>query len=382
MQFSEIEAGLPHVLSESCGEPMSVIAVERPPAAPRADQPWLAVKYGPADADDIHGVAKLGVTTQDRVIDVIVKVNPVHGIGETLIPWICDTYGVDLPAPYATFHSAREVVGTGARESNVYDLSVTMPELMALLPPYFGTITAHGERALLLGDISPIRGMDAGGAVDHWSSDHIDAALRAIAAVHAASTDIADDVVWLPPRTDAATFAGDSGLWRGMLDDAAARFPDIVTPEVVAHRTALIDTAGEWYAAKDAMPTAITHNDFNQRNVGFDADDRVVALDWEITRRDSPQRDVAELLTFLLDPAVGVDTLEHHAEQHRAALAANGVPIDRDAYRAALAADLRCEAIDRVGMQMIFAAAFDLPYVPRINRTVDRLVELTRPWLR
>ena len=381
MQFSEIAAGLPHILSDVYGEPSTVVDIERPPPVPHDDQPWLAVKYGPMDDADVHGVTPLTVSTPQRVVDLVVKVNPVHGIGETVIPWICDTYDVELPAPYATFHSTREVVGTGARESNVYDLSVTMPELMTLLPPYLGTITAHGERAVLLGDVSPLRGMDAGGSVDHWSGEHIDAALRAIGAVHAASAAVAAELAWLPPRTDTDTFTSDDGLWRAMLTDASHRFPDIVTPEVVARREATIATAGAWHPAKDAMPTVLTHNDFNQRNVGFDADDRVLALDWEIARRDSPQRDVAEMLTFLLDPAVDYDTLHHHAAQHRAALSANGLTLEEDAYLAGLAADLRCAAVDRVGMQLLLAAAFDLPYIPRINKTIDRLVQLSEPWI-
>ena len=381
VQFSEIAGGFPHVLSEIYGEPLTVVGVDRPPPVSHADQPWLAVKYGPADTDDLHGVTPVTVTTTDRVVDLIVKVNPVHGIGETLIPWICDTFGVELPAPYATFHSAREVVATGARESNVYDLSVTMPELMALLPPYFGTITAHGERALLLGDVTPLAGLDAGGAVAHWTSPHVDAALRAIGAVHAASTPVADGLAWLPPRTDATTFAGDAELWQALLADATRRFPDIVTPEVAASRARLIETASDWYRAKEPMPTVLAHNGFNQRNVGFDADDRVVALDWELARLDSPQRDVAELLTFLLPPDVSYETLDHHATQHRESLGANGLVIAEADYRAALAADLRSEAVERVGMQLLFAAAFDLPYIPRINATVQRLVDLTEPWL-
>ena len=62
-------------------------------------------------------------------------------------------------------------------------------------------------------------------------------------------------------------------------------------------------------------------------------------------------------------------------------MAATGLEIPADQYFAGLAADLRSEAIDRVGMQLLFEAAFDLPYVPRINRTVDHLVAITEPWL-
>jgi hypothetical protein len=321
------------------------------------------------------------VTAGDHDLDLVVKVNPTHGIGETLIPWISKTYGVTLPAPYPTFHSAREVVGTGAREASLYDLSIQMPELMAILAPYYGTVIAAGERAILLADEGEITGLDAGGSIDSWSAEHIDKALRSIGAVHAASAGIAPDIPWLPPRPDTATMASDSGLWRGLLDDAARRNPDIVTPQVWEQRTALIDSIDDWHPDKDALPTVIAHNDFNQRNVGFLSDDRVVALDWELVRKDAPTRDVAELLTFLLTDHTTPEQVEHHAEQHRRAMAATGLDIRREDYLAGLAADLRSEAIDRIGMQLLFEAAFDLPYVPRINRTVDHLTRISAPWL-
>ena len=46
-------------------------------------------------------------------------------------------------------------------------------------------------------------------------------------------------------------------------------------------------------------------------------------------------------------------------------------------YARAAAAEFRVQSFDRVGMQLVFRAAFDLPYLKRINRTVDHLVALT-----
>jgi hypothetical protein len=381
VKFSDIAAELPNILHNAFGESLSDVTIERQAPSRHDDQPWLDVKYGPSGSDDLHGVEPIRVTTGSRSLDLVIKVNPLHGIGETLIPWICQTHGVTLPAPYPTFHSTREVVGTGAREANLYELSNEMPALMAILPRYYGTIVASGERALVLGDEGEIAGLDAGGAIASWSDDHIDLALRAIGSVHAASAPLAPDVAWLPPRPDTATMTADAALWRALLDEAAQRSPEVVTADVHRQRSTLIDTIDQWHPAKDALPTVIAHNDFNQRNVGFLADDRVVALDWEIVRKDAPTRDVAELLTFLLTDQVTLDQLEHHAEQHRLALAATGLDIPRPDHRAALAADLRSEAIDRVGMQWVFEAAFDLPYVPRINHTVDHLTRITAGWL-
>lgn len=381
VKFSDIAAGLPQVLGEVTGHEPDVIEIDREPPAAHPDQPWLSVKYGPADEDDVHGVTPVRVIADGATHDLVVKVNPMHGIGETIIPWICNTFDVRLPQPYSIYHSAREVVGTGAREANLYDLSITMPELMAILPAYYGTIVSRGERAIILADEGTITGLDAGGAISHWSGDHIDTALRAMGAVHAASAAIVDQAAWLPPRPETATMAADAPLWRALVADAARRVPDIMTSQVCERRGELIDTISRWHPAKDAAPTVIAHNDFNQRNVGFLTDGRFVALDWELVRKDSPQRDVAELLTFTLGDSVELSQVHHHGEQHRQAMAATGLDIPAEEYFATLAADLRSEAIDRVGMQLLFEAAFDLPYVPRINRTVDHLVAITAPWL-
>ena len=67
----------------------------------------------------------------------------------------------------------------------------------------------------------------------------------------------------------------------------------------------------------------------------------------------------------------------HLLAVHWQALADNGLEVDPDLYSAAAAAEFRVQSIDRVGMQLVFGAAFDLPYLARINRTVDHLVAIT-----
>ena len=381
MRFSDIAAGLPELVATATGTSAAAIVIDREPPPDTADQPWLGVKHGPSGDDDVHGVVGLQVHAGDRLRDLVVKVNPVHGIGETLIPWIVREQSIDLPQPYPLFHSTAEVVATGTREANLYELSRTLPELEAILPTFYGVIAVHGERAIVLADEGTVRGLDAGGSRIRWSTADIETALRGVGAVHAASVAIIGDVAWLPRRPTADSMAADAALWRALLCDASQRFPEIVTTAVHQQRSSLIDTIAEWHAAKDVLPTVLAHNDFNPRNVGFRSDGRLLALDWEMARKDSPTRDVAELLTFTLDPSVIEPDLRRLAREHRQAMAANGVPIAEDAHLAALAADLRAEAIDRIGMQLLFAAAFDLPYIPAINATVDHLVSATAPWL-
>jgi len=172
-----------------------------------------------------------------------------------------------------------------------------------------------------------------------------------------------------------ADMLADEPLWRGLLDDARARFPDIVTEPVWRRRHALIDTLPEWHPIKDRFPATLAHNDFNQRNVGFRPG--VVALDWEIAQRNIPQRDLVEMLTFVLPDAAPRSQTDRHVERHRTALLEAGVAaIDRDHWIEAFRCELKVEAINRVALQLLFAAQFPLAYIKRINATIERLLDL------
>ena len=126
---------------------------------------------------------------------------------------------IDLPQPYPLFHSTAEVVATGTREANLYELSRTLPELEAILPTFYGVIAVHGERAIVLADEGTVRGLDAGGSRIRWSTADIETALRGVGAVHAASVAIIGDVAWLPSPSHGRL----DGRRRGVVAGAAVR---------------------------------------------------------------------------------------------------------------------------------------------------------------
>ena len=329
-------------------------------------QPWLRVKYG-GQAGHLFGVLRAHVPGRN----VIVKINPDRGIGQTLIPWIVSERGIALPAAYGSFAAAAETSDTGQREPAAYLLSA----LQGVLPAELGRFEADGRTALVLEDLGDIAGLDPSGSIERWPTEQIESALRAAAGFHAATA--GHDYAWTIQRPSTRTVLADSDLWRAVLTDAAARFPDILPPAALAQRLETVDTISRWHPAKDVMPGCLVHNDFNQRNVGFRDSGEVVVLDWELARVNTPQRDVAELLTFTLDAHTPVEELLHLLAVHWQALADNGMAVDPEVYARAAAAEFRVQSFDRVGMQLVFGAAFDLPYLTRINRTVDHLVGLT-----
>jgi hypothetical protein len=70
--------------------------------------------------------------------------------------------------------------------------------------------------------------------------------------------------------------------------------------------------------------------------------------------------------------------VDAHLERHRAKLAASGVStgIDRDAWIEGFRCELKVEAINRVAMQLLFGAQFPLPFLARINRNIERLLDM------
>jgi hydroxymethylglutaryl-CoA reductase (NADPH) len=385
MRRDVISAGLERALRESLEAPwLRLIALDGVrPAEDEQREPWIPIKYGPAGADDWFGVVPATAryerapgTAAER-LDMIVKVNPREGLARTLIPWIVNHRGIDLDHPYLQYRSAAESDHTGARESRLYRLAGQTPPLKRALPRCYGEATdaTTGEHPLFLELLKDVARLDAAGAVADWPPDAIDAALRAAAGWHGAFWKIdAAAADWAGPRRNTNDMVADAPLWIGVLDDARKRFPGIVTDAVWRRRRALIDSLPHWHPAKDVLPATLVHNDFNQRNVGFRPEP--VVLDWELIERNIAQRDLVELITFVLPKSASRNAVDAHVEAHRLALATAGVKIDRDAWFEGFRCELKVEAINRIALQFIFAAAFPLAYLERINATIERLLDL------
>src|SRR5262245_57651334 len=104
----------------------------------------------------------------------------------------------------------------------------------------------------------------------------------------------------------------------------------------------------------------------------------IVVLDWETAQRNTAARDLVELLTFVLPPNTERDAIDRHVETHRDALIKAGVStgVERDEFFEGFRCELKVQAINRVGLQLLFGAQFQLAYLTRINATIERLLDL------
>lgn len=364
---------------------LSGLSGERP-AVDEVREPWIGIKYGTQSPDAWFGIVP-AMAQFTRVaggkaerLDLIVKVNPRSGLAQNLIPWIIENKAIDLDRPYRDYRSAAEFDRTAAREFHVYQLAATgHTALSRILPGYYGA--AHdpesGEYALFVEKLGDVARLDAAGSTADWPIEAIAAAFKAAAAWQAEFWRADHKTLpWAGPRMTAVDMLADASLWRGLLDDAHKRFPDIVTMEIWRRRHQLIDSLDVWHPVKDRMPATLAHNDFNQRNVGFRPG--VVVLDWEIAVCNTAHRDLVEMLTFVMPAGVTRAQIDRLVMDHRDMLSALGIEsgLDRDLWMEAFRSELKAEAINRIAIQCIFEAAFPLIYFARINSNIERLLDL------
>ena len=131
------------------------------------------------------------------------------------------------------------------------------------------------------------------------------------------------------------------------------------------------------------MPRTLVHNDFNPRNVGFRREaegPRLVAYDWELATLHLPQRDVAEMLCYVLGPSAGADEVARWVELHRECLGrATGKDIDKADFDEGFRLALYDLAVNRFAFSIAAHTFRHYGFMERIHRTLHHLIRLTEP---
>jgi len=108
-----------------------------------------------------------------------------------------------------------------------------------------------------------------------------------------------------------------------LLDNARSEFPEIVTQAHYDTVAKIITRMDSWLPHYCRLPATLIHNDFNPRNIAFlngRNAPKAVIYDWELACIDIPQRDIAELLCFVLRSDTGFDQIRRYVNLHRTEL--------------------------------------------------------------
>jgi hypothetical protein len=330
------------------------------------------------------GLYRFAVTVEDgvgrSVRRVVVKIKPedvdVIAVGEALAH-LCDDEIGRLTRDGAAGS------GSSAR------ICVSPPSTRR--PTHGSRCTRHRSRAcyrsaatrplIVLEEIADGVLMNTADTAGVWRPQDIDCAIRGLSALQAICADgkltCGYGVAWL----HRVCFS----RGRDVRSLASARRPHgagVLSLGRSRHRRIqrrLIAECGHWWRWMETEPRTLIHHDFNPRNIclrGYGAGQRLCAYDWELATLGAPQRDLAELLTFVLPLDATRAEAQHWIDVHRASLEREtGVAIDADAWLNGFRAGLYDLMLNRLPMYALVNRVRRQPFLSRVVRTWRRLYQ-------
>jgi aminoglycoside phosphotransferase (APT) family kinase protein len=228
--------------------------------------------------------------------------------------------------------------------------------------------------------------MDTANQPEAWTRPALAVAIDGLAVLHAiwyGREPELEAAPWIGHVPTAATMAEMRDLWTALAHHASPAFSRWADPDITAIQEELIRTIERWWPWLDAAPRTLIHRDFNPRNIclrGTGPARRLCAYDWELATIGAPQRDLAELLCFVLPPDVDRGQVQAWVNRHRARLErAAARPVDAAMWQAGFHAALYDLLIDRLATYALIHRVRPQRFLPRVLRTWRRLYELFPP---
>jgi thioester reductase-like protein len=374
---------------------------------------WQA---GGADAMHQRSISVPESGARPRTLEIVVKPTHSDAVVLSVAARVASLCSEALGAAFAAHAAATGLIGNARRELGVY--AGATGALRALLPQCYGVIESGGGSALLLERVAERPAIDSGGRAQGWRAEEIVAALQAIASVHGEWLGREGDAhallgalspgpspasgrgevaalsagpspaggrrveATLSPGPSPARGRGEEEsaqpLWLALSAHAQSRLQAWIGSEGARVQGALAAAASEWLSAHACHPRTLIHNDFNPRNCAWRADGSFCTFDWELAGFGLPQRDVVEMLCFVLPPDASPQDAQRLIECHRAMLqTAAGQSLDADEWRRGVALALADLGVRRLPMYLMADRFRPQPFLERVTRTWFALV---RSW--
>jgi NADP-dependent 3-hydroxy-3-methylglutaryl-CoA reductase len=321
-------------------------------------------------------------------VDIVVKSKPTGQEVGLMVETMGKLCNAQVGKQVARFIDRLGFCETHLREAAIYRLDD--PRATAIFPEvYFIHDDPEREAHLLgLGRLDRDVLVDTENDPERWNAAHVESAIEGIAGFHAIHYKRADSLrgkPWLGHVMSAASMEEMTPLWESLVAHALTEFEFFQDAAAALIRGYIRDIPG-WWVALERMPRTLVHNDFNPRNICLrqqaDGRYRLCAYDWELATVHVPQRDLAELLAFVLTAPVSVPDVERYVEYHRRCLEqAVGQRIDKMPWRQGFVLALRDYVVNRLGLYMIAHTMKHYEFLPRVIATAFDLLSRTEALL-
>ncbi len=322
-----------------------------------------------------------------ETVEVIAKIKPMDDEILLMLNSMATMCGPAVASNFSKFKGRLEFTGSDQREVELY--GVKDDRFTRHVPKVYGRLLEPEREAfaVVLEHVQGVELKDSADDVSQWQREHLEAAIRGIAEIHGiwyGRTGGLIDQPWMAPAQTAQSMAEMTPLWRSLADHARQEFPRWYSQEEFDETQGIIDGLEEWFGEYEALPKTLVHNDFNPRNLCFRRDaggePRVCIYDWELAALAPPQRDLAELLAFVLGQDAAPEEVEAYVELHRRALSeAVDQEIDGVQWRRGYHLALLDLTVNRFGLYLMAHTFRHYGFMERTVATLRRLREIEGP---
>lgn len=315
--------------------------------------------------------------------EVMIKVKPLDA---EVILMVNSMASMCNPRLAQEFNQFRDQLGF--ERCHVRELAVMSqqdPRFVRHAPLTYATV-ADAEReafVIIQEKLNGLELMDSAEDTSGWQREHIEAAVRGMAELHAIwlgrETELSQQP-WLGHYPTAANMLEKRRLWELLGVHAREEFPEWFSEQDLTNYRRVVHSMGDWWPLIEAMPRTLIHNDFNPRNLAFrreaDGGLRLCAYDWELATLHLPQHDLVELLGFSLQHPIDEDMVEALIELHRTELERHsGMTLDRETWRRGYVLALMDMLVNRMPMYVMAHTFRHYPFMERIYRAFRDLLD-------
>jgi hypothetical protein len=270
------------------------------------------------------------------------------------------------------------------KEVMAYQLASEDSSFGAFFPPVYGTyvddpnqvyivVEGYLEDAYLIRDYRDIA---------YWTPANIQDAVTDLAKYHSLRFDRYGDLVkqgWLGPVMTCETMVSMMPLWKALADSLKDFVGSLFTEADYDAHLHLLDALPEWWGRLGGMKKTLIYNDIQIRNLAMHSHQRprLCMFDWECVTIHVPQRDLVELLSYIMSPDVDDNDIDHYLKAYYdtfnsvAAQAFNWTEYMQGCLYA-----LHDYQIDRLATQLALHKVLTRVDIERVFRTSRQLLHL------
>lgn len=296
--------------------------------------------------------------------------------------------GVPLSSMQLTNYLAKTALfNTNLKDINIFRLALSNDKLAAFLPKVYGYYVNDEKQEYIvieefLTDAYVIQDYTD---IIFWNKKNIEAAIKDLALFHSIWYDHYADLVkegWLGSVMSTKQMVDMSPLWNAYAEQLKVYVGNLFTEQSYQDHLNIVDTVANWWLNLDRMKKTLIYDDIQIRNLAMRHDNqkiRLVLFDWEVPEIHVPQRDLIELLSYVLSKNVSTEEIGNYIELNRITLEkASGLAIDKTEWLAGCLYAMHDYQIDRLACQLMLNRIIKRPDIERVYYSSQKILAYLR----